>query len=309
MSSETRKLDGAAIAQLEALVASAGGNQQVAAGMAAAYGTTAPSKGQIASQAQRLRRILKSGDVTIKSLDLIAAALGWPLSELLALLFDQRMVSADSAAREADVAKSHTQDESGSSSSRWRLPETETGRLNRRLNKASELTTSRTNVVRDEPGLPVITLQDQLYIRRDIEDQIARALEERTSEAVFIVVDGEAGTGKSSVLWATERMLKERGTDAWLIDAIELDRVFGPGRDGTILSEPFRKLFRNLAAENRAPVLLIDTIDVPLNRSGADLYITSLLIELALADVTVIAASRPGEARMLSAHAGHDPAV
>ena len=96
--------------------------------------------------------------------------------------------------------------------------------------------------------------------------------------------------------------VEREGTDAWLIDAIELNSVFGLGRDGTILTEPFRQLFRNLATENRAPVLLIDTIDVPLNRNGAELYVTSLLIELALAGVTVIAASRPGEARMLSAH-------
>ena len=76
-----------------------------------AHGTAAPNKDQIASQAQRLRRIFKSGDVTIKSLDLIAAALGQPLNELLALLFDQPTVSVATAPHKTDLAKSHPESE------------------------------------------------------------------------------------------------------------------------------------------------------------------------------------------------------
>ena len=99
--------------------------------------------------------------------------------------------------------------------------------------------------------------------------------------------------------------MKEGGTDAWLIDAVELQSVFGPGRDGTILSESFRELFRHLTAAESTPVLLIDTIDVSLNRGGSDVYVKSLLTELAMAGVAVVTASRPGEARMLNAHIPH----
>jgi hypothetical protein len=299
MASDTRDFDVAALGRLEALIASAGGRQQLAARMAVANGKPAPSKEEVESQALRLKRILKSRRATMKSLNVVAAALEKPVSELLSLLFEPPIPAAAAAATRSDRGQDR---EAEKSASRWRAPETETGRLYQRLNRASEVTATRTNTVRDESELPVLTLQDQLYVRRDIEDEIARALERRTSEAPFVVIDGEAGTGKSSVLWATTRMLKATGADAWLVDAIELPSIFGPGRDGTILSEPLRELFRSLTAEGGTPVLLIDTIDVPLNRNGADVYITSLITELAMADVTVVAASRPGEARMLSGH-------
>lgn len=302
MSSDNRELDAGALDRLEKLIVFAGGRQQVAARMALANGTSAPSKEQIESQTQRIRRIVQSGKVTIKSLDLIATALEKPLSELLPFLFGESAQPSTSASPGLGASESPTQGKSKNTVSRWLASETEVGRLYRRLNKASELTANRTNVVRNEAGLPVIRLQDQLYVRRDIEVEIARALESRTSEVPFIVIDGEAGTGKSSILWSTERVLREMGADAWLIDAIELPSIFGPGRDGTILSDSFRELFRNLAAEGSTPIVLIDTVDVPLNKGGADVYVTSLVTELAIADVTVVAASRPGEARMLSAH-------
>ncbi|MGE0851991.1 MAG: NACHT domain-containing NTPase [Hyphomicrobiaceae bacterium] len=228
----------------------------------------------------------------------MAPALGRDLNQLLSALFAQ--------ARGAGSRPHAKRSEEGNLDvPHWRAQDTEIGRLYQRLNKASELTANRTNVVQDEPGLPIVTLQDQLYVRREMEDEVERALEDRTPEDAFIVIDGEAGTGKSSVLWATARMLRETGSEAWLVDAIELPGIFAPGGDGTILSDAFRELLRNLSAENALPVLLIDTIDVPLNRSGADVYVTALLTELALAGVTVVAASRPGEARMLSAHRPH----
>ena len=282
MASDNRELDAAAVDRLTKLIQAAGGRQDVAARMAEANGIARPSKPQVASQAKRLRRILTPGDVTIKSLNLVAKALGKPLTELLAYLFGDATEPATSAAPRLGLGQSQLRDESRNTDPGWLAPGTETGRLYLRLNKASELTANRTNVVRDEVGLPVITLQDQLYVRRDIEAEIARALESRTTDTPFIVIDGEAGTGKSSVLWATERGLRETGAPAWLIDATELPGIFGPG---SILSDTFRELVRNLGAAGRPPVILIDTIDVPLNRSGADVYVASLLTDLALAGV------------------------
>jgi hypothetical protein len=270
--------------------------------MTVANGIATPSKEQVASQAKRLGRILESGNATIKSLGLIAEAVGKPLGDLLPYLSGNSTLLAASTAPGLDDGQSRAEGEGRNGDPAWLAPETETGRLYLRLNKASELTANRTNVVRDEAGLPVLTLQHQLYVRRDVEAEIARALDGGTSDTPFIVIDGEAGTGKSSVLWATERGLRETGAPAWLIDATELPGIFARGQGGSILSDSFRELVRNLAATGRAPIVMIDTLDVPLNRSGADVYVTSLLTELALADVTVIAASRPGEARMLSAH-------
>lgn len=56
-------------------------------------------------------------------------------------------------------------------------------------------------------------------------------------ETQLLVVEGEAGTGKSSLLWALrDRIENELRADAWLVDASELQAVFGTGRDGIVLS-------------------------------------------------------------------------
>ena len=299
MASDTRELGPTARRRLVTLIEGAGGYQEIAARMAMADGKRAPSKNEIEAQALRLARLVKGTvRLTMKSLNLISKALAKSPRELLDLLLDQTL------SLPASVTEEPESDEIPGIEARednWKAPETDTGRIYRRLNKASELTASRTNIVRDELGLQVLTLQDQLYTRRDIEDEIERTLERRAADSPLIVIDGEAGTGKSSLLWATARMLKRQGADVWLIDATELPSIFGHGRDGTILSEPLLRLFRYLTASG-APVLLIDTIDVSLNRSGTDAYAISLVTELAMAGVTVVVASRPGEARMLSAH-------
>ena len=93
----------------------------------------------------------------MRSLNLIVAATEQSSGELLAALFQ-----SDSG---SDVARDNG--ERREISSNWRVPDSETRRVLQRLNKASELTATRTNTVRNEPGLPVLTLQDQLYVRRD----------------------------------------------------------------------------------------------------------------------------------------------
>jgi len=49
----------------------------------------------------------------------------------------------------------------------------------------------------------------------------------------------------------------------------------------------------------RAPILLIDTVDVALNTKGKDDHLRVLLSELAMAGLRTLVASRPGEARQL----------
>jgi hypothetical protein len=294
MSADMRTLDENAVRRLEKLWEPWGSRNRFAGRVAEIpNNTSAPTPEQVATQAQMLGRIIRRKTITTRSRKLIAEALGMTLAELDAILFPGAA---------APVVRPSAQPRAESSSPAWLAPDSETGRLFRRLNRASELTANRTNVVRDEAGLPTITLGDQLYVRRDLEDEIARALEGRASEAQLILIDGEPGTGKSTILWATQRALKAMHADAWLLDAVELSSIFGHGEDGTILSELFRTLFRSLVAAGRPPVLLLDTVDVPLNTKGSDNYLTALLTELSIAEVTVIAASRPGEARMLSAH-------
>jgi hypothetical protein len=67
-----------------------------------------------------------------------------------------------------------------------------------------------------------------------------------------------------------------------------------------VLSPEFRMFFEQMLAAARQPIVLIDTADVALNTRGRDDHLLSLLTELTVAGVRILAASRPGEARKLS---------
>jgi hypothetical protein len=105
MALDTRELDTTAVRRLEALIEAAGGRQHVAARMAAANGKSAPSKDEVESQALRLTRIVSSGRATIRSLNLIAAALEKPLPELLSLVRQPAIPSPTPAAAKSDAPR------------------------------------------------------------------------------------------------------------------------------------------------------------------------------------------------------------
>jgi DNA-binding XRE family transcriptional regulator len=169
-----------------------------------------------------------------------------------------------------------------------------------RLQNFSRLVSNRTNVVRNERGLPILTLGDNLYVKRDVENGIIERLATPDHGVGPIVIEGEPGTGKSSLLWSLRRTLAEKKLSAWLIDAIELMAIFGSGENGSgILSEAFRTPFRKLVELGRVPILLIDTADVILNQRSKETYFESLLGELQEAGVRIVVASRPGEAMRL----------
>lgn len=178
--------------------------------------------------------------------------------------------------------------------------EVESSRLLARLRNASRLMANRTNVVRAERGVATLTLGENLYVRRNIQDGIINSLK-FDPDATLIVVEGEPGTGKSSLLWSLYTELLSSGVDVWLIDAVELSAIFGPGHpDGSVLSDEFRVLFSRLLEAARPPTLLIDTADVVLNIRGRETHFEALIGELSLAGARTLVASRPGEARRLS---------
>lgn len=180
-------------------------------------------------------------------------------------------------------------------------PKIERHRLFRLLAERTRLTANRTNVVRGQSNLPQLTLDKDLYVRRDVENDILRLVQDREIETNLILIEGEPGTGKSSLLWSIQRQLYSKtGIDVWLVDAIELAAIFGEGSsNGTILSADFQDLFELMRSAGRQPVLLIDTVDVVLNTKGRDDHLFSLLADLSVAELRVLVASRPGEARKL----------
>jgi transcriptional regulator with XRE-family HTH domain len=173
-------------------------------------------------------------------------------------------------------------------------------RMFRLLAERTKLAATRTNLVRTGPNLPELTLDRGLYVPRKIENKLLRLVSDFDVDTDLIVIEGEPGTGKSSLLWSIQRHLADAGTDAWLFDASDLTAIFGAGQGGTILQSGFLELFDALARAGRHPIFLIDTADAALNTKAREQHLFSLLSEFSVAGVRVLAASRPGEARKLS---------
>ena len=151
--------------------------------------------------------------------------------------------------------------------------------------------------------LSAVTLAGGLYVERDIEEEILRVVQNPGIEHNLVVLEGEPGTGKSTLLWSLHAQLAAAAnTIVWLLDAIELPSVFGRGaQEGGVLSPEFRLFFEQMQAAAKQPIVLIDTADVALNTKGRADHLLGLLTDLTVAGVRILAASRPGEARKLAA--------
>jgi hypothetical protein len=171
----------------------------------------------------------------------------------------------------------------------------------RRLSLITKRTSARANVIQAGDDVATVRLGTNVYVKRDIEEDILGLLATDELQWELVVIEGEPGTGKSSLLWSIQRRLvDEFHLDAWLVDAAEMSSVFGQrSNDGTILSPEFSRLLQQMAAARRSPVVLIDTVDVGLNVKERENYLITLLSELAENGAIVAVASRPGEARKL----------
>ncbi len=133
------------------------------------------------------------------------------------------------------------------------------------------------------------------YVCRDIELDLLR----RTivgSEPQIIV--GEAGHGKSTLLWSLHRSLREHGLHPLLVSATWLQ----PGDDGlrTARADDI------IAAVTSRPgsILLLDTVDLLLHSRSARQDIIDLITVLARIPVPVVLTTRPLEGHSLPAHLG-----
>ena len=172
----------------------------------------------------------------------------------------------------------------------------------RKLSTASKRTSYRADIVQTDETGTELTLGRNLYVRRNAEAEVLRALSRKDVETNLVAIQGEPGTGKSSMLWALrDRLETDEAADAWLLDATELQSIFGTSTaDGTVLGASARALFARLIELGRRPIVLIDTVDLALTTQDTETYLVWLLTELPAAGVQTIVSSRPGEARMLA---------
>ncbi|MEA2372476.1 MAG: hypothetical protein QOH12_2870 [Solirubrobacteraceae bacterium] len=136
-----------------------------------------------------------------------------------------------------------------------------------------------------------VRLSDELYVARPEEDVIVSAIA-RGRGMVLLV--GEPGTGKTSLLWRLHGLLDAHGHDAYFVRAtlLRLDDGPGPGPSPSNLVEAATAARRG----DRKCVFLIDTADARLHDDAERISLLLMLAELGDAGAQLIVSSRPREA-------------
>lgn len=141
-----------------------------------------------------------------------------------------------------------------------------------------------------------ILLGDNLYVTRAMEGRILTFLHEKKSKILLVI--GEAGRGKTSLLWNLFNTLKQiPETEPWFIKSTMLKRKeLYEGNFETILyaAEECRR-------KNQSPVLLLDTIDLLLHDEASRDLLVGALLKISESGCTVVATSRPQEVSKLPA--------
>lgn len=132
-----------------------------------------------------------------------------------------------------------------------------------------------------------------LYVERDLERHLIEVLTDNASISVLVL--GDAGTGKSSLMWSLDRRLREQGYLPILLSATWLMSSDGVAPVFTI--DAVLAQIGNLAQVGRRPVVLLDTADLLLH-SEALILQTNLLAEELVTDleVPIVMTARPIEA-------------
>lgn len=140
------------------------------------------------------------------------------------------------------------------------------------------------------------TFDQGLYVRRDAEEQLVRRLTDDAAEVT--VVTGEAGTGKTSLLWGVATALSARpGRQTFLLKARWL--VSDEGRPPLV--EP-AMLADALAAAARDGVrcsVLVDTADLLVGDDRTRVALLDVVTAAKGVAATVLVSSRVREARLL----------
>jgi hypothetical protein len=148
-----------------------------------------------------------------------------------------------------------------------------------------------------------VVLNDDLYVERDLEPVMIDRLRRRDFLRQPLLVAGEPGVGKSSLLWSLANKLNPNSlgkAEAWLIDAQDLLTFFGDREEDSRNRLTRLKKALGYFANGEPPVLLIDTADAVLNRRDDTLIFKDLLSQLYDLHIQSVITSRPGEAHQLS---------
>ncbi|OZE97433.1 hypothetical protein [Rhodococcoides fascians] len=134
------------------------------------------------------------------------------------------------------------------------------------------------------------------YVPRGIEPALLDRLELPGVTPQIVV--GEAGHGKSTLLWSLHRALQERKRRPMMVSATWLQR----SEDGSRTTST-ADIAEAVVTEPGA-VLLLDTADLLLHNESTRLDVVDLLDQLTRAGVPVVATTRPQESAYLPASVG-----
>jgi hypothetical protein len=137
---------------------------------------------------------------------------------------------------------------------------------------------------------------DRWYIPRDIESALLERLSQPAVQPQIVI--GEAGHGKSTLVWSLHRALRKRGHRPVMVSATWLQR----GEDGDRITSS-EDIADAVLAQPKA-VLLLDTADLLLHSETARIDVIDLLDQLYRAGVPVVATTRPQEGAFLPANVG-----
>ncbi|MGW7303191.1 NACHT domain-containing protein [Streptomyces sp. NPDC054829] len=141
-----------------------------------------------------------------------------------------------------------------------------------------------------------------LYVRRKIQDGILRDLKEESGmegDLSSLLVVGEAGYGKSSLLWGLHRRLSE-GSDIQpiLVNAVWLRSEAGES-ESPLRSEELVDACAAVAQRGRRAVVLLDTADLLLHSKSDRLKVIELHESLTELGARIVTTCRPQEAGLL----------
>ncbi|MFB6837870.1 trypsin-like peptidase domain-containing protein [Streptomyces sp. NPDC056361] len=137
-----------------------------------------------------------------------------------------------------------------------------------------------------------------LYVTRDLEDELLERLE---SDALTpLVVVGEAGCGKTSILWSLAR--RRCGTDTGEVFFLKATwLVSGPSGGARVDPGMLVEAIEQARADGRTVTVLIDTVDVLVNNEDDWERLVTVVHAAGDAGATVVMTSRVAEAAELPA--------
>jgi len=158
-----------------------------------------------------------------------------------------------------------------------------------------------------------IFLSQNLYVTRTIETEIFTLLETPIEEDLsFLLISGEAGFGKTSLLWHLYQTLDNNIYEIWFIKSTFLTPFVSDSKDrdsyGNLSHLSVSALLTAVEAakhQEKIPLVLLDTVDLLLHNEGDRENLLTLISELRACGCKVIASSRPQEAFHLRAHVDH----